>query len=71
MSEAKRRTYTEEFKTEAVGLVRQPSWGGIGKSIPFAGQDWVNTRAAYRFFANERITEQDIRDRGDRAMATG
>jgi hypothetical protein len=23
-------------------------------------QDWANTKAAYRFFANERVTEEDI-----------
>lgn len=35
-------------------------WNGIGESIPFACQDWANTKAAYRFFANERVAEQDI-----------
>jgi hypothetical protein len=29
-------------------------------SIPFACQDWANTKAAYRFFANERVEEADI-----------
>jgi hypothetical protein len=33
---------------------------GLGESIPFACQDWANTKAAYRFFSNERVTEQDI-----------
>ena len=33
---------------------------GMGESIPFACQDWANTKAAYRFFANERIDEGDI-----------
>ena len=27
---------------------------GIGESIPYACQDWANTKAAYRFFSNFR-----------------
>lgn len=34
--------------------------GGIGESIPWACQDWANTKAAYRFFANERVSEAAI-----------
>jgi hypothetical protein len=33
---------------------------GTGESIPMACQDWANTKAAYRFFANARVNEQDI-----------
>lgn len=33
---------------------------GMGESIPYACQDWANTKAAYRFFANERVDEADI-----------
>ena len=32
----------------------------IGQSIPWACQDWTNTKAAYRFFANERVSESAI-----------
>lgn len=32
----------------------------IGQSIPFVCQDWANTKAAYRFFANHRVSEADI-----------
>ncbi len=32
----------------------------IGGSIPFACQDWANTKAAYRFFSNSRVSEADI-----------
>lgn len=41
------------------GLLKQIS-EGMGGSIPFACQDWANTKAAYRFFANERVEEADI-----------
>src|SRR5262245_11847319 len=32
----------------------------MGESIPFACQDWANTKAAYRFFANDRVEEYEI-----------
>jgi hypothetical protein len=33
---------------------------GTGESIPWACQDWANTKAAYRFLSNERIQEGTI-----------
>jgi hypothetical protein len=33
---------------------------GTGESIPFACQDWANTKAAYRFLANGRVKEDTI-----------
>lgn len=35
-------------------------WKGIGQPIPLACQDWSQTKAAYRFLSNERVSEQDI-----------
>src|SRR6266705_2244547 len=32
----------------------------MGQSIPLVCQDWANTKAAYRFFSNERVSEADI-----------
>lgn len=32
----------------------------LGGSLPFACQDWANTKAAYRFLSNNRVTESDI-----------
>jgi hypothetical protein len=34
--------------------------GAVGQSIPFACEDWANTKAAYRFFANDRVSEEEI-----------
>jgi hypothetical protein len=34
--------------------------GAIGASLPLACQDWASTKAAYRFFSNERVTEGQI-----------
>jgi len=33
---------------------------GIGESIPMPCQDWAGTKAAYRFFANDRVSEDEI-----------
>ena len=33
---------------------------GIGKSVPYACQDWANTKAAYRFFSNAEVSEDQI-----------
>lgn len=35
-------------------------WDGLGNPIPFACQDWANTKAAYRFFSNDRVSEAEI-----------
>lgn len=32
----------------------------MGESIPLVCQDWTNTKAAYRFFSNDRVSEADI-----------
>jgi len=32
----------------------------MGQSVPLACQDWANTKAAYRFFSNSRVNENDI-----------
>jgi hypothetical protein len=33
---------------------------GVGGSIPWICQDWANTKAAYRFFSNDRVSEEEI-----------
>ena len=47
----------------------------MGQSIPLVCQDWANTKAAYRFFSNERVSEADIlaghfRSTRERVVAT-
>ncbi len=34
--------------------------GAMGESIPFACQDWANTKAADRFFSNDRVSDEEI-----------
>ena len=33
---------------------------GFGESIPLACQDWAYTKMAYRFFSNDRVSEEDF-----------
>ncbi|MDE2464519.1 MAG: IS4 family transposase [Alphaproteobacteria bacterium] len=42
-----------------VELLRRLS-DGVGGTIPLACQDWANTKAAYRFFANPKVEEGEI-----------
>src|SRR5258708_4836793 len=53
-----------EFKDEGHGkrlrkLLEQLS-EQIGGTIPWACQDWANTKAAYRFISNPRVSEEEI-----------
>jgi hypothetical protein len=42
------------------GMLLEQMSGGIGESIPFVCQDWANTKAAYRFLSNKRVSEEEI-----------
>jgi hypothetical protein len=53
-----------KFQDERLGerfrkLLKQIG-SAIGQAIPFACQDWANTKAAYRFFSNDRVDEEAI-----------
>jgi Transposase DNA-binding len=32
----------------------------MGRSIPLVCQDWANTKSAYHFFSNDRVSEEEI-----------
>lgn len=53
-----------QFQDERLGkrfsMVLKQLAEGTAESIPLACQDWANAKAAYRFFANERVSEADI-----------
>ena len=40
-------------------LIEQLS-GALGESIPMVCRDWANTKGAYRFSSNERVSEEEI-----------
>ncbi|MEI8088802.1 MAG: IS4 family transposase [Opitutaceae bacterium] len=52
--------FPDERLGKRFGVMLQQLSDGTAESIPLACQDWANTKAAYRFFANERVTEEDI-----------
>ena len=58
------------------GILLKQMGCAMGESIPLVCQDWANTKAAYRFFASERVSEADImgghfQSTHDRFAATG
>jgi hypothetical protein len=68
--ELKDRRLIRRFRTLLSHLASSP-----GESIPFACQDWANTKAAYRFLDNANVNEADIlaghfRATRDRAAST-
>jgi hypothetical protein len=52
--------FPDERLGKRLGQLLQQFADGTAESVPLACQDWANTKAAYRFFANERVTEEDI-----------
>jgi len=46
--------------SERFGKLLKQIGSAIGQDIPFACQDWANTKAAYRFFSNDRVDEEAI-----------
>ena len=52
--------FQDERLKKRFRLLLKQFWESMGQSIPFACQDWANTKAAYRFFSNDHVSEQDI-----------
>src|SRR5712692_8570615 len=53
-----------EFRDERLGRRFRKLLGrigsAVGQSIPLVCQDWANTKAAYRFFSNDCVSEDQI-----------
>lgn len=53
--------FPDERPGRRLGMILgQLADNGTADSVPMACQDWANTKAAYRFLANDRVTEEDI-----------
>lgn len=52
--------FPDERLGKRLGVVLQQFSDGTAESVPLACQDWANTKAAYRFFANDGVTEEDF-----------
>ncbi len=52
--------FTDARLGKRLGSLLHQISGSIGGTVPLACQDWANTKAAYRFFSNERVDEGAI-----------
>jgi len=59
-SELARCTFHDERRAKRLRKLLRQFSEHIGGSIPWASRDWANTKAAYRFFSNSRISEEQI-----------
>src|SRR5690349_6541991 len=50
----------DERLTKRLRKLLELMGGAMGGTLPLACQDWANTKAAYRFFSNDRVSEGDI-----------
>jgi hypothetical protein len=51
--------YDLRIKKRLLSLINSLS-KSVGSSIPFACQDWANTKGAYRFLSSEKFSEEEI-----------
>lgn len=52
--------FADERLSKRLRMLLDQMAGAMGKSIPLACQDWANTKAAYRFFSNDRVSDAEI-----------
>lgn len=50
----------DERLTKRLRKLLERMGGAMGDSIPLSCQDWANTKAAYRFFSNDRVSDAEI-----------
>jgi Transposase DNA-binding len=60
VTETANSNFPDERLAKRFGSLLERISHGIGDSIPAACQDWANTKAAYRFMSNKRVTEAEI-----------
>lgn len=60
MTETENCDFPDERFGKRFGSLLEMISHGVGDSIPAACQDWANTKAAYRFFSNDRVTDGAI-----------
>ena len=53
-------SFADERLNKRLRILLERMGDAMGDSIPLACQDWANTKAAYRFFSNDRISEAEI-----------
>lgn len=58
--EVKKSKFSDQRLGERFRIIVRDLTKGFGQSIPLASQDWSNTKAAYRFLSNDKVSEEDI-----------
>jgi hypothetical protein len=53
-------SFADERLNKRLRKLLEQMASAVGQSIPLVCQDWANTKAAYRFFSNGRVSEADI-----------
>ena len=53
-------SFADKRLGDRFGVLMQQLSEGIGRTIPLACGDWANTKAAYRFLDNDRVSEREI-----------
>lgn len=58
--EIKNSNFLDKRLDRRFKIMVEQLWNSLGRPIPYACQDWANTKAAYRFLANDKVTEEKI-----------
>lgn len=58
--EIKNANFSDKRLDSRFKIMIEQLWNNLGQPIPYACQDWANTKAAYRFLANDKVTEDKI-----------
>jgi hypothetical protein len=58
--EIKKPNFLDKRLDRRFKIMIEQLWNSLGRPIPYACQDWANTKAAYRFLANDKVTEEKI-----------
>lgn len=53
-------SFADERLSKRLRKLAELMGNAIGSTVPLACQDWANTKAAYRFFSNDRVSEAEI-----------
>ena len=52
--------FADERLAKRFGTLLEMLTRRVGDSLPAACEDWENTKAAFRFFSNDRVIKQEI-----------
>jgi len=53
-------SFADERLAKRLRTLLERMESAMGATLPLACQDWANTKVAYRFFSNDRVSDEDI-----------